>query len=102
MPAASVRKLAGEVMAYEEGLPADALGTGGPTWPHERRRRWRSLLETTTRLPDVRSWALLDSPSCPAERVWTYLYVGHSTTCSPGRLVHCIVGCRGNRVQPTP
>ncbi len=53
MCAAAVRKLAGEVMAFEEGLSVDALSTGGPTWPHERRRRWRSLLETTTRLPDV-------------------------------------------------
>lgn len=53
MCAAAVRKLAGEVMAFEEGLPTDALSTGGPTWPHERRRRWRALLETTTRLPDV-------------------------------------------------
>ena len=53
MGAAEVRKLAGEVMAFEEGLPAEALGTHSPTWPHERRRRWRLLLETTKRLPDV-------------------------------------------------
>ena len=63
MSAAAVRKLAGEVMAFEEGLPADALGTGGPTWPHERRRRWRSLLETTTRLPDVSASGLSGLPS---------------------------------------
>ena len=61
MFAAAVRKLAGDVMAFEEGLSVDALSTGGPTWPHERRRRWRSLLETTTRLPDVRSWALIST-----------------------------------------
>ena len=53
MGAAEVRKLAGEVIAFEEGLPAEALGTHSPTWPHERRRRWRLLLETTKRLPDV-------------------------------------------------
>lgn len=51
--AAAVRKLAAEVMAFEEGLPIDSLSAGEPTWPHERRRRWRSLLETTTRMPDV-------------------------------------------------
>ena len=58
MSAAAVRKLAGELIAYEEGLPADALSTGGPTWPHDRRGRWRALLETTTRLPDVSAFAL--------------------------------------------
>ena len=70
MSAAAVRKLAGEVMAFEEGLPADALSTGGPTWPHERRRRWRSLLETTARLPDVSPISLIGQFTCPAELMW--------------------------------
>ena len=63
MRAAAVRKLAGEVVAFEEGLPGDALGTGGPMWPHERRRRWRALLETTTRLPDVSAWPEMHLPA---------------------------------------
>ena len=67
MSTAAVRKLAGEMIAYEESLPADALSTGGPTWPHERRRRWRSLLETTTRLPDVSACALMGVCARPAE-----------------------------------
>lgn len=67
MTAAAVRKLAGEVMAFEEGLPADALSRGGPTWSHERCCRWRSLLETTTRLPDVSSSPLDHTYACSAE-----------------------------------
>ncbi len=63
MHAAAVRKLAGEVTAFEEGLPSDALGMGGPTWPHDRRRRWRALLKTTTRLPDVSALAW-DASTC--------------------------------------
>ena len=51
--AADIRKLAGEIMAFEEGPASDALDTGGPTWPYEGRRRWRFLLETTTQLPQV-------------------------------------------------
>ncbi len=51
--AAEVRKLAGELMAFEEGLAADALDTGGAKWPYELRRRWRSLLEATTQPSEV-------------------------------------------------
>lgn len=55
MFAAEVRKLAGDLMAFEEGPAADALDTGGAKWPYELRRRWRSLLEATTQPPEVRS-----------------------------------------------
>ena len=52
--AAEVRKLAGELMAFEEGPAADALDTGGAKWPYELRRRWRALLEATTQPSEVR------------------------------------------------
>lgn len=53
MCAAEVRKLAAELMRFEEGLPADALEAGGAPWPFERRRWWRSLLEKATEPPQV-------------------------------------------------
>lgn len=73
MRAAAVRKLAGEVVAFEEGLPGDALGTGGPSWSHERRRRWRALLETTTRLPDVSAWPEMHLPARSLMLKWADL-----------------------------
>lgn len=63
-----VRLLAADVLALEEGLPPETLDTGGAAWPYERRRQWRSLLETTTYPADVRCCAsrtCLISPVAP-------------------------------------
>ncbi|KAK9918976.1 hypothetical protein WJX75_008430 [Coccomyxa subellipsoidea] len=66
---ADIRKLAGEIMAFEEGPASDALDTGGPTWPYEGRRRWRFLLETTTQLPQIMAALLVLESALKPERL---------------------------------
>ena len=64
-----VRLLAADVLALEEGLPPETLDTGGAAWPYERRRQWRSLLETTTHPADVRGCLSMLSSASPVSLI---------------------------------
>ncbi|BDA49369.1 probable lysine-specific demethylase 5A at C-terminar half [Coccomyxa sp. Obi] len=69
---AELRKLAGELMAFEEGPAADALDTGGAKWPYELRRRWRSLLEATTQPSEIMAALLVLEGALKPERLKPY------------------------------